>query len=59
MGKPEMEDEVRARLLDAIDDRLALYTAKAANHDDVGFWDGRLSGLNDAYRYIATGEWET
>lgn len=59
MAKPKMDKETRKMLLDEIEKRIRFLEEKARAEKGVGWWTAKVSGTNDVYRFISSGEWET
>jgi len=62
MAKPKMDRAVREDLLEDLETQMKtaqIRAANATNDNNLGYWAGVVDGLNKAYRYISTGEWET
>lgn len=62
MAKPKMTATTRAKLLAGLEAQMKVAedrAAKAPNEQNLGYWAGVVDGLNRAFRYISTGEWET
>ena len=60
--KPKMDEEVRQKLLNILEEKMQEHGPRAANNKNpyaADYFAGRIDGLNDAYRLLSTGEIET
>ncbi len=65
MKKPKMDEAVRRAILQILEEKMDEHARRAAqpnNHPTINasdYFQGRVDGLNDAFRLISTGKIET
>lgn len=61
MNKPKMDEKVRQDLLKKLEDAMAQCGKRLSSQPSaaIGYWEGKIDGINAAFRLLDTGSLAT